>query len=135
MKNRKAVVLYGSLTGNTEMVGKAMAEVLEEYGFETRCEKITPGKDWSKDPVYFWEYDIVVLGSLIVAGLPYKAVYQLLGLTGGKTIMGTTSNPSNPGDPELNPMERLNRHSGIPGIVNPSVATGSPGAKGDNHPH
>ena len=28
MKNRKAVVLYGSLTGNTEMVGKAMAEVL-----------------------------------------------------------------------------------------------------------
>ena len=45
MKNRKAVVLYGSLTGNTEMVGKAMAEVLEEYGFETRCEKITPGKD------------------------------------------------------------------------------------------
>lgn len=134
MKKRKAVVLYGSLTGNTEMVGRAMAEVLEEYGFETRCEKITPRKDWAQNPVYFWEYDIVVLGSLIVAGLPYKEVYQLLGLTGGKTIMGTTSNPSNPGDPELNPMERLNRHSGIPGIVNPSVATGSPGAKGDNQP-
>lgn len=29
MKKRKAVVLYGSLTGNTEMVGKAFAEVLE----------------------------------------------------------------------------------------------------------
>ena len=46
MKKRKAVVLYGSLTGNTEMVGRAMAEVLEEYGFETRCEKITPSPFW-----------------------------------------------------------------------------------------
>ena len=134
MKKRKAVVLYGSLTGNTEMVGKAMAEVLEEYGFEVRCEKITPKKDWAANPVYFWEYDIVVLGSLIVAGLPYKEVYQLLGLTGGRNIMGTTSNPSNPGDPEKNPIARLMNHSGIPGIVAPSVATGSPGAKGDNLP-
>lgn len=134
MKKRKAVVLYGSLTGNTEMVGKAMAEVLEEYGFEVRCEKITPKKDWTANPVYFWEYDIVVLGSLIVAGLPYKEVYQLLGLTGGRNIMGTTSNPSNPGDPEKNPIARLMNHSGIPGIVAPSVATGSPGAKGDHLP-
>ena len=61
MKKRKAVVLYGSLTGNTEMVGKAMAEVLEEYGFETRCEKLKAGKDWSEDPVIFSDYDIVVL--------------------------------------------------------------------------
>lgn len=134
MKKRKAVVLYGSLTGNTEMVGKAMAEVLEEYGFETRCEKLVAGKDWKDDPVIFWEYDIVVLGSLIVAGLPYKEVYQLLGLQGNRNIMGTTMNPSQPMDPEGNPMGRLMVHSGIPGIVAPSVATGSPGAKGDNLP-
>lgn len=134
MKKRKAVVLYGSLTGNTEMVGKAMAEVLEEYGFETRCEKLVAGKDWKDDPVYFWEYDIVVLGSLIVAGLPYKEVYQLLGLQGNRNIMGTTMNPNQPGDPEMNPMGRLTLHSGIPGIAAPSVATGSPGAKGDNLP-
>lgn len=134
MKKRKAVVLYGSLTGNTEMVGKAMAEVLEEYGFETRCEKLVAGKDWKDDPVYFWEYDIVVLGSLIVAGLPYKEVYQLLGLQGNRNIMGTTMNPNQPGDPEMNPMGRLSLHSGIPGIAAPSVATGSPGAKGDNLP-
>ena len=50
MKKRKAVVLYGSLTGNTEMVGKAMAEVLEEYGFEVRCEKLIAGKKWDDDP-------------------------------------------------------------------------------------
>ena len=134
MKKRKAVVLYGSLTGNTEMVGKAMAEVLEEYGFETRCEKLVAGKDWKDDPVIFWEYDIVVLGSLIVAGLPYKEVYQLLGLQGNRNIMGTTMNPNEPMDPERNPMGRLMVHSGIPGIVAPSVATGSPGAKGDQLP-
>lgn len=134
MKKRKAVVLYGSLTGNTEMVGKAMAEVLEEYGFETRCEKLVAGKDWKDDPVYFWDYDIVVLGSLIVAGLPYKEVYQLLGLQGTRNIMGTTMNPNQPGDPEMNPMGRLSLHSGIAGIAAPSVATGSPGAKGDNLP-
>ena len=54
MKKRKAVVLYGSLTGNTEQVGRAFAEVLEEYGFEVRCEKLVAGKDWSDDPVIFW---------------------------------------------------------------------------------
>ena len=135
MKKRKAVVLYGSLTGNTEMVGKAMAEVLEEYGFETRCEKLSAGRDWSKTPVFFKDYDIVVLGSLIVAGLPYKEVYQLLGLQGNRTINGITMAPGvEPPDPDLNPLGRLNRNSGIPGIVAPSVATGSPGAKGDNLP-
>ena len=134
MKKRKAVVLYGSLTGNTEMVGKAMAEVLEEYGFETRCEKLKAGKDWSEDPVIFWDYDIVVLGSLIVAGLPYKEVYQLLGLQGNRTISGVSMTPGQEPDPEKNPMGRLSLHSGIPGIVAPSVATGSPGAKGDNLP-
>ena len=134
MKKRKACVLYGSLTGNTEMVGKAMAEVLEEYGFETRCEKLVPGKDWSQDPVIFWDYDIIVLGSLIVAGLPYKEVYTLLGLQGSRNIMGTKMDPTQPMDPEANPMGRLTAHSGIPGIVAPSVATGSPGAKGDGLP-
>lgn len=134
MKKRKAVVLYGSLTGNTEMVGKAFAEVLEEYGFETRCEKLSAGRDWSKTPVYFKDYDIVVLGSLIVAGLPYKEVYQLLGLQGSRNIMGTTMTPGAEPDLEGNPMGRLSLHSGIPGIVAPSVATGSPGAKGDNLP-
>lgn len=134
MKKRKAVVLYGSLTGNTEMVGKAMAEVLEEYGFEVRCEKLVAGKDWSEDPVIFWEYDIVVLGSLIVAGLPYKEVYQLLGLQGNRSISGKSMNPNDKPDPETNPMGRLSLHSGIPGIVAGSVATGSPGAKGDQLP-
>lgn len=134
MKKRKAVVLYGSLTGNTEMVGKAFAEVLEEYGFETRCEKLSAGRDWSKTPVYFKDYDIVVLGSLIVAGLPYKEVYQLLGLQGNRNISGITMTPNSKPDPEGNPMGRLSLHSGIPGIVAPSVATGSPGAKGGNLP-
>ena len=126
MKKRKAVVLYGSLTGNTEMVGKAMAEVLEEYGFETRCEKLSAGRDWTKTPVYFKDYDIVVLGSLIVAGLPYKEVYQLLGLQGNRNISGITMTPGKEPDPDNNPMGRLNSNSGIPGLVAPSVATGSP---------
>ena len=134
MKKRKAAVLYGSLTGNTEMVGKAFAEVLEEYGFETRCEKLVAGKDWSKDPVYPWEYDIIVLGSLIVAGLPYKEVYQLLGLQGNRNIMGLELAAGKDLDPDVNPMGRLMAHSGVPGIVAPSVATGAPGAKGDNLP-
>lgn len=134
MKKRKAVVLYGSLTGNTEMVGQAMAEVLEEYGFGTRCEKLAAGKDWSENPVYFKDYDIVLLGSLIIAGLPYKEVYQLLGLQGNRSIAGKMMTPNDKPDLEDNPMGRLTLHSGIPGIVAPSVATGSPGAKGDNLP-
>ena len=133
MGKRKAVVLYGSLTGNTEMVGKAMAEVLEEYGFETRCEKLVAGKDWSQDPVIFSEYDIVVLGSLIVAGLPYKEVYMLLGLQGNRSISGAGMGPppDAAGDDHPKGPGRRSERGGIPGLVAGAVGTGNPGAKGD----
>ena len=129
MKKRKAVVMYGSLTGNTELVGKAFAEVLEEYGFETRCEKLVAGKDWSDDPIDLKEYDIAVLGSLIVAGLPYKEVYMLLGLQGNRTLMGKGMGGPPPGEEGESLMGRTK--GGIPGIVAPGVGTGNPGAKGD----
>lgn len=134
MSKRKAVVLYGSLTGNTEMVGKAFAEVLEEYGFETRCEKIEPTVNWAEKPVIIEDYDIVCLGSLIVAGLPYKEVYTLLGLQGTKNISGKSFGPPPGGDPPEGaepPQDIVN--SGIPGLVAPAVGSGAPGAKGDKN--
>jgi hypothetical protein len=128
MAKRKAIVMYGSLTGNTEMVGKAMAEVLEEYGFETRCENLKAGKDWSDDPIVLKDYDIAVLGSLIVAGLPYKEVYMLLGLQGTRTLTGKgMGGPPPAADGKSGPPQI----GGIPGIVAPSAGSGNPGAKGD----
>ena len=132
MGKRKAIVMYGSLTGNTEMVGRAMAEVLEEYGFETRVEKLVAGKDWSDDPIVLRDYDIAVLGSLIVAGLPYKEVYMLLGLQGNRTLTGKGMGGPPPGAEDGGPGKGgPPQIGGIPGIVAPSAGSGNPGAKGD----
>lgn len=82
MKKRKAIILYCSITGNTEMIAKVFGEVLEQYHFEVALEKVTPKRDWKKHPVYFDDCDFLILGAPIVAGLPYKELSQVIGWTG-----------------------------------------------------
>lgn len=134
MAKKKALILYGSLTGNTEMIGKAFGEVCEEYGFETKLVKIDPRRDWDADPVDIMEYDLVALGSPIIAGLPYKEVSMVMGLQGTKTLLGPKRMKER--------MEKMMKeegggphsmrpNTGIPGVVAPAIGTGSPGAKGD----
>ena len=82
MKKRKAIILYCSITGNTEAVAKAFAEVLNDYNFEVALEKITPKRDWKKNPVYFDDCDFLILGAPIIAALPYKELSQVIGWSG-----------------------------------------------------
>ncbi len=88
MAKRKALIIYSSMTGNTEMIGKAFGEVCEENGFAVDYLKIKPGIDWDENPVYVEEYDLVGLGSPIIAGLPYKELYEVMGLQSNKWLKG-----------------------------------------------
>lgn len=116
---RKALVLYASITGNTEMVAMAMGKTMENYNFQVRYEKIIPKKDWSADPIDVADYDVVVLGSPIIAGLPYKEVNNLMGLQGTCCLKG---------DPML--MKPTVVNPGIPGVVEPPRGM-TPGVKGE----
>ena len=82
MKKRKAIVLYCSITGNTELIAKSFGEVLEQYNFDVALEKITPKRDWKANPVYFDDCDFLILGAPIIAALPYKELSQVIGWSG-----------------------------------------------------
>ena len=150
MTKRKALVIYGSITGNTKMIASAFAEVCEEYGFETDLVKIDPRRDWEKEPVFTEDYDLICLGSPIIAGLPYREVSMLMGLQGRKQLyrnrevynklmdMKAKGIPFAPGafedptvDPDAYPHPMAHRLTGIPGLVTPATGTGYPGAKGE----
>lgn len=150
MAKRKALIIYGSITGNTKQIAEAFGEVCTEYGFETDLVKIDPRRDWDKDPVFTEDYDLICLGSPIIAGLPYKEVSMLMGLQGKKQLyrnrtvyenvmaMKAEGKTVGPGafedptpDPEAYGHPMAHTFTGIPGLVTPATGTGYPGAKGD----
>ena len=146
MAKRKALVLYGSITGNTALVAGEFQKVCEENGFDTDLVKIDPRRDWDKDPLFVEDYDLVCLGSPIIAGLPYKEVSMLMGLQGKKQLYRNrevyqriqdflaAGGHLGPGAGEvLQPGQIPGVHydTGIPGIVCMDVGTGAPGSKSD----
>lgn len=131
MTKRNALILYGSITGNTEMIGQAFADVCKEYNFDVDMVRIDPKHDWDENPVFVEEYDLIALGSPIIAGLPYKEVSMVVGLQGTKCLMGPKNmkkKMEESGGPGAGPGSD---RGGIPGIVNPMVGSGTPGAKGE----
>ena len=114
------------MTGNTKQIAEAFGEVIEENGFALDYLKIVPGIDWDKNPVYVEEYDLVGLGSPIIAGLPYKELYEVMGLQSNKFLRGgpeflkkmheKTRSEGGPREPE-----------GIPGVV---AGCNAPGVQG-----
>lgn len=130
---RRALILYGSLSGNTETVGNAFADVCREYGFETDMVKITPSRDWNEKPVVVEDYDLVVLGSPIIAGLPYKEVSMVLGLQGTKCLSGDRRQKERAEQREKEDPNTMfmDMSSGIKGIVAPATGGSLPGSKGE----
>ena len=82
---RRALILYATMTKNTEKVAVWFRETFEEYGWETTFVRIAANTNWAElqDQVYFDDYDVVALGSPIVAGSPLQAVIKVMSLGGG----------------------------------------------------
>jgi len=101
--NGKALILYASMTGNTEKIARWFKESFEHYLFDVTLFKMTPKADWKgmQEKLYFDDYDVVCLGSPIVAGAPLMIVTRVLSLGGGgvleSRIEASSSKGNSPG--------------------------------------
>ena len=80
MKQRRGLIMYASVTGNTEKVAKAFAKAMEKNGWEAVLYKIDSKTNFHTNPVYFNEFDVVALGSPNMAGLPSPQVQRCFGM-------------------------------------------------------
>lgn len=77
----KALILYVSVTGNTEKIAQSFQSALEELNWTVDMIKMTNKTNFVENPVFFDNYDLLFLGSPIMAGLPSTLVGKNLGLT------------------------------------------------------
>lgn len=86
---KKALIIYASITGNTEKIAKAFQRSFEHYGFTVDLCKIT---NRSQRPHFnYQDYDVVCMGSLIIAGSPTAAMIKQFSLGGGSDLESTVT--------------------------------------------
>lgn len=78
---RKALIIYATVSGNTEKISNCFKDALEEQKWSVDMIKLTNKTNFVEEPVFFDEYDLLFLGSPIMAGLPSTLVGKNLGLT------------------------------------------------------
>ena len=85
-KRLRALILYATMTRNTEKIAVAMKETFEYYKWEVTLFRMTMKKDdWAgqQENLYFDDYDVICLGSPIVAGYPITVVNKVFSLGAG----------------------------------------------------
>ena len=89
MRKRRALILYATMTRNTEKVAGWFRETFEAYNWEVEMIKLRGRMDWSEyeGKTFFDDYDVICLGSPIVAGLPLQPVIDALSLNGDGTLL------------------------------------------------
>lgn len=99
--NGKALILYATMTKNTEKIATWFKESFEHYNFGVTMFKMAANADWKgmQEKLYFDNYDVVCLGSPIVAGSPLMIVTKALSLGGGGVLEKSIGTPA-PGSPE-----------------------------------
>lgn len=85
---RRALILYATMTSNTEKVATWFNETFEQYGWETTFVRIKGNTKWAElqDSLYFDDYDLICLGSPIVGGAPLQAVIKAMSFGGGGAL-------------------------------------------------
>lgn len=78
---KHGLILYASVTGNTEKVAKAFGKAFENCGWQYDLKKLDAKTNLKNDPLFFSDYDIVALGSPVMAGIPDTNLGRVLGLT------------------------------------------------------
>ena len=69
MKQRRALILYATMTKNTEKVANWFQETFEYYNWEVQMIRLKGKMDWTEyeGKTFFDDYDVICLGSPIVA--------------------------------------------------------------------
>ena len=88
MEQRRVLILYASMTKNTEKVATWFKETFEEYGWDVTFCRLRNKMDWEnwQDKLYFDDYDAILLGSPIVGGMPIQPVIKALSMGAGGTL-------------------------------------------------
>ena len=100
-KRLRALILYATMTKNTEKIAVAMKETFEYYRWEVTLFRMTMKKeDWAgrQDDLYFDDYDVICLGSPIVAGYPITVVNKVFSLGAGGELEKNVQKQVNAGD-------------------------------------
>lgn len=103
---RKALIIYASLTGNTEKIATKFKEVIETKGMpwgEWQCDvfKATKNSYKAEPPFYAEDYEFICVGAPIWAGIPPLYLYDdhqgvLMKMLGSKTGPRMRIPPSQP---------------------------------------
>lgn len=97
---RRALILYATMTKNTERVATWFREQLEYYKWEVVMYRLSKMTDWAgiQKDVYFDDYDLVLLGSPIVAGFPLTIVNKVFSLGAGGALEENVNKQVDAGD-------------------------------------
>jgi hypothetical protein len=88
-EQRRALILYATMTKNTEKIAKAFEKAFRHYNWDVTLFKMTmKPADWEgmQEKLYFDDYDVVCLGSPIVAGYPLTVVNKVFSLGAGGAL-------------------------------------------------
>lgn len=104
-KQRRALILYATMTKNTEKIAKCFQETFLSYGWEVNMYRLSAKSDWAamQPNCYFDDYDVVCLGSPIVAGGPLTIVTKLFSLGGGTGLEAQIQGQIDKGETKFGP--------------------------------
>ena len=87
-KKRRALILYATMTKNTEKIATAFQQTFLHYGWDVTMYRLYAKSNWAEmqPNCYFDDYDVVCLGSPIVAGGPLTIITKLFSLGGGSGL-------------------------------------------------
>ena len=78
---KRGLIMVASITGNTYKIAEAFKHAFDKLNWCCDIVRIDNTTNFKKNPVYFDDYDIVALGSPVMAGLPAPDIGRVLGLT------------------------------------------------------
>ncbi len=85
MKKRRVLIMYATMTRNTEKIAESFRDTFEAYNWDVTYLRLKGNLDWAalQDDLYFDDYDAICLGSPIVGGAPLQIVQKLFSFGGG----------------------------------------------------
>jgi hypothetical protein len=75
---KKSLILYSSMTGNTEKVALRFKKVFERKGWQCDAFKIDRHTDADHPPFHIEDYDFLCVGSPVMMGIPSEEIRNFL---------------------------------------------------------
>jgi len=76
--NKKSLILYSSLTGNTEKVALRFKQVFNTHGWQCDLFKVDKNTDYKHPPFEINDYDFICAGSYVFLELPAEELVNFM---------------------------------------------------------